>query len=77
MWDFEPNQTFAIDVIVEIIIEENYYVWICSLQKTLTALFNLVCKTQKSVNGQCFFECHGNIFLSLEKVLEKVSEDQP
>ena len=28
MWDVELNQTFAIDVIGETIIEANYYVWI-------------------------------------------------
>ena len=48
-----------------------------SLQKFLTALFNLVWNTQKSVNGQCFFECQGKIFLSIEKVLEIIKEDQP
>ena len=48
-----------------------------SLQKMLTALFNLVWNAQKSVNGQCFYECQGKMFLSIEKVLEKISEDQP
>ena len=48
-----------------------------SLQKILTALFNLVWNTQKSVNGECFFECQGKMFLSIEKVLGKISEDQP
>ena len=28
------------------------------------------------VNGQ-FFECPGKMFLNIEKVLEKISEDQP
>ena len=35
-----------------------------SLQKMLTALFD-------------FFQCPGKVFLSIEKVLEKISEDQP
>ena len=37
----------------------------CSVQKILTALFNLVWNTQKSVNGQCFFECQVKMFLSI------------
>ena len=44
-------------------------------QKMLTALFNLVWNTQK-VNGQ-FFEYQGKVFLSIEKVLENMSQDQP
>ena len=48
-----------------------------SLQKMLTALFNLVWNTQRSVHGQCFLQCQGKMFLSIEKVLEKISEDQP
>ena len=32
MWDVELSQTFAIDVIDEIIIEEKYYVWICLIK---------------------------------------------
>ena len=47
-----------------------------SLQKMLTALFNLVSNAQKS-KWTIYFECQGKIFLSIEKVLEKVSEDQP
>ena len=47
-----------------------------SLQKMLTALFNLVSNAQKS-KWIIYFECQGKIFLSIEKVLEKVSEDQP
>ena len=42
----------------------------------LTALFNLVWNTQKS-KWTMFFECQGKMFLSIEKVLEKISEDQP
>ena len=47
-----------------------------SLQKMLTALFNLVWNTQKS-KWTIFFECPGKMFLSIEKVLKKISEDQP
>ena len=47
-----------------------------SLQKMLTVLFNLVWKTQKS-KLKILFEYQGKMFLSIEKVLEKISEDQP
>ena len=42
----------------------------------LTALFNLVSNAQKS-KWTIYFERQGKIFLSIEKVLENVSEDQP
>ena len=45
-----------------------------SLQKMLTALFNLK-YTEKLMDN--FFECPGKVFLSIGKVLEKISEDQP
>ena len=47
-----------------------------SLQKMLAALFNLVLNTQRSY-WTIFFECPGKVFLSIEKFLEKISEDQP
>ena len=47
-----------------------------SLQKMLTVLFNLVWKAQKS-KLEILFEYQGKMFLSIEKVLEKISEDQP
>ena len=47
-----------------------------SMQKMLTALFNLVWNTQKS-KCTIFFECQGKMFLSTEKVSEKMSEDPP
>ena len=47
-----------------------------SLQKMLTALFNLVWNTQKS-KWTILFECQGKMFLRIEKVLEKISEEQP
>ena len=46
-----------------------------SLQKLLTALFNLVRNTQKSI-WTIFSECQGKVFLSVEKILEKISQDQ-
>ena len=44
-----------------------------SLQKMLTALSR---NTQKS-KWTIFFECHGKVLLSIEKILEKISQDQP
>ena len=46
-----------------------------SLQKILTALFNLVWNTQKS-KWAILFECQGKMFLGIDKVLEKISEDK-
>ena len=40
-----------------------------SLQKMLTALFNLVRNTQKSI-WTIFFECQGKVFFSIEKILD-------
>ena len=45
-----------------------------SVQKILTALFNFVWNTQKN-KWTIFFECPGKMFLSIEKVLKKISED--
>ena len=42
----------------------------------MTAFFNFVWNTQKN-KWTIFFECSGKMFLSLEKVLKKTSEDQP
>ena len=47
-----------------------------SLQKMLTALFNLVQNTQKTI-WTIFFEYQGKVFLSIPKVLEKISQDHP
>ena len=41
-----------------------------SLQRMLTALFNLVRNTQKSIKTT-FVECQGKVFLSIENILEK------
>ena len=46
-----------------------------SLQKMLTALFNLVQNTKKSI-WAIFFECQGKLFPSIDKNLEKISQDQ-
>ena len=42
----------------------------------LTALFNLVRNTQNS-KWTIFFEGQGKVFLSIEKILEQISQDQP
>ena len=47
-----------------------------SLQKMLTALFNLVWNTQKS-KWTILFDCQDKMLLCIEKFLEKISEDQP
>ena len=47
-----------------------------SVQKMLTASFNLVWNIQKS-KWTIFFECQGKVFRSIEKILEKISQDQP
>ena len=46
-----------------------------SLQKMFTALFNLVWNAQKS-KWSIFLECQGQMFLSIEKILEKIIEGQ-
>ena len=47
-----------------------------SLQKMLTALLILVQNTQKSI-WTIFLEYQGKVFLSIEKILGKISQDQP
>ena len=42
----------------------------------LTALFKLVWNTQTST-WTIFFEYQGKMFLNIEKVLVKISEEQP
>ena len=46
-----------------------------SLQKMSTVLFNLVWNTKKST-GTIFFECQCKVFLSIDRILEKISQDQ-
>ena len=48
--------------------------WQC--KKMLTVLFKLVWNTQKST-WTSFFEYQGKMFLYIEKVLVKISEEQP
>ena len=45
------------------------------VQKMLTAL--TLFGIHRRINGQFFFECPGKMFLGIEKVLRKISEDQP
>ena len=45
-----------------------------SLQKMLAALFNLDWNTQKS-KWTIFFESQHKVFLSIEKILEKINKD--
>ena len=47
-----------------------------SLQKMLAALFNLDQNTQES-KWTIFFECQRKVFLSIEKILEKINQDNP
>ena len=47
-----------------------------SVQKMLAAFFNFVWNTQKN-QWTMFFERPGKMFLSIEKVLKKINEDQP
>ena len=55
-----------------------YHLYISGgLQKMLTDLFNLVWNTQKKSKWTIFFECPVKMFLSIKKVLEKISEHQP
>ena len=46
-----------------------------SPQKMLTAFFNFVSNTQRN-KWTIFFDCPGKMFLSIEKFLKKISEDQ-
>ena len=47
-----------------------------SVKKMLTASFKLVLNTQKTT-WTIFFEYQGKMFLNIEKVLVKISEEQP
>ena len=47
-----------------------------SPQKMLTALFNLAQNTQKRI-WTIFLEYQVKVFLSIENILEKISQDQP
>ena len=71
MQDFHPRSHPSLVLKPGIIC--TFLIYPGSLQKMLTALFR---HTQKSIRT-IFFECQGKVFLSIEKVLEKISEDQP
>ena len=45
-------------------------------QKMFTALFKLILNTQKTTRTN-FFEYQSKMFLNIEKVLVKISEEQP
>ena len=73
-YDFHPHSHPSLVVKPGIICK--FLIHSGSLQKMLTALFTLVWNTQKS-KWTILFECKGKMFLHIEKVLEKISEDQP
>ena len=51
--------------------------YICLLIKIADTSFNLSLKYTEKLMDNFFFECPGKVFLIIEKVLEKTSEDQP
>ena len=75
MEDFHPHSHPSL-VLKPSIIIFTFLIHSVSLQKMLTALFNLVRNTQKSIRT-IFLECQGKVFLNIEKILEKISQDQP
>ena len=74
MQDFHPR--FHPSVLLKPVIICAFLIHFGSLQKMLTALFNLVQNTQKSIRTH-FLECQGKVFFSIKKILEKISQDQP
>ena len=48
-----------------------------SVKKMLTALFKLVWNTQKNTWTILFIKYQGKMFLNIERVLVKISEEQP
>ena len=73
MQDFQPHSHPSLVLKPGIIC--TFLIHSGSLQKVLTALFNFVWNTQKS-KWPIFFYCQGYVFLSIKKVLEKISEDK-
>ena len=67
MQDFQPHSHPSLVLKPGIIC--TFLIHSGSLQKMLTALFNLVRNTQKSI-WTIFFECQGKVFLSIENILE-------
>ena len=74
MQDFHPRS--RISLVLKPGIIYTFLIHSGSLQKMLTASFNLVWNTKKSI-WTIFFECQGKVFLCIEKILEKISQDQP
>ena len=74
MQDFHPRSHPSLVLKPSIIC--TFLIHFGSLQKILTALFNLVWNTKKSI-WTIFLEYQGRVFLSIEKILEKISQDQP
>ena len=74
MQDFHPHSHQSLVLKPGIICK--FLIHSGSLQKMLTALFNLVWNTWKS-KRTIFFDCQGKVFLSIEKILEKISRNQP
>ena len=74
MQDFHPR--FHPSLVLKPGISCTFLIYSGRLQKMLTALFNLVLNTQKSI-WTVFFECQVKVFLSIERILEKISLYQP
>ena len=74
MQDFHPR--FHPSLVLKPGIICTFLIYSGRLQKMLTALFNLVLNTQKSI-WTVFFECQVKVFLSIERILEKISLYQP
>ena len=74
MQDFHPRSHPSLALKPSIIF--TFLIHSGSLQKMLTALFNLVRNTQKSI-WIIFLEYQGKVFLRIEKILEKINQEQP
>ena len=59
-----------------LVMQDSHLIYSRSVKKTLTALFKLIWNTQKRTWTN-FFAYQGKMFLSIEKILMKVSEEQP
>ena len=77
MQDFHPHSHSSLALKPGIIC--TYLIHSGGLQKMLTALFNLVRNfgIHRKVYGQFFFEYQGKVFLSIKRILEKISQHQP
>ena len=59
-----------------LVMQDSHLIYSGSVKKTLTALFKLIWNTQKSTWTN-FLAYQGKTFLSIGKILMKVSEEQP